>query len=53
MVEQWSGKVLLKKDPWLRAGEWVGEGGKAEGSACRQTPRGEEGQSGGRIAWVR
>lgn len=34
MVEQWSGKVLLKKHPWLRAGGWWG-GGRGEGGRGR------------------
>ena len=46
MVEQWSGKVLLKKQPWLRAGGLgVAREVEAEGSACGEAPRGEEGQS--------
>ena len=41
MVEQWSGKVLLKKHPWLRAGGWWGgggEGGRGRGVSIWTSP---------------
>lgn len=52
MVEQWSGKVLLKKQPWLRAGGLgVAREVEAEGQHAGR-PRGEKKGSQSRVAWV-
>ena len=30
MMAGWSGEVLLRKEPWLRDGGWVGKGSRGQ-----------------------
>ena len=50
MVREGPSEESALAESW-RVGGGV-RGVEAEGSACGQAPRGGEGQSGGRVAWV-